>query len=145
MDLIYSLRTARSGSMLTHEDVKVLREDGVSMCFTAKRPVPQPAVCAPLRIAPIHMKTPLPGTWHVVTATLHGMATKATTRTGSQHLGEPAGRVPDTRQDIEPVWKDAGDSISIFVGMEGISSMCGESACLDSSDLRATYFDIVYR
>ena len=44
-------------------------------------------------------------------------------------------------------WDGAGDSVTLLISLEGLSSsapMCGESICLDSTDMRSAYFDRVY-
>lgn len=68
------------------------------------------------------MKDALPAKWHHVTGLVKD------TRTGELVGG-------------------SGDGVFVFNDLNGhgVLDMCGETACLDSSDLRAAYFDYIYR
>ena len=158
LHLSYTLRTARrAGRLLTDEEVQSLQEeDGVTMCFTVERPFQHPPVCAPLSTEIITVDRQLPGTWTTLTANLHASAdTMVTADDDHDDDSEAAINRSETDAARGSHWDGAGDSVSVFVALEGLSStavsspppasMCGESICLDSSDMRSTYFDRVYR
>ncbi|CAM9692890.1 unnamed protein product [Ectocarpus sp. 6 AP-2014] len=133
INLAFSLRSSREGRILTHEEIEALREDGVSVCL-AKKGDPRPPPCALLSTdTTLSLHKPLPGMWHTIVATLHH---EAATSAGDD-------------SDEARAWAKAGDSVSTYAEIEGLSStssvsMCGESACLDSSEKRSAYFDNVY-
>lgn len=91
-----------------------------SMCFELHGFKDTSKVCAPLRVATVTIKDALPAKWHTVTATLK-----------------------DTR--TAEVWGES--EVMVFNGLNGFDDldMCGQSACLDSSDLRSAYFGYLYR
>lgn len=134
INLLFSLRSSREGRILTHEEIEALREDGVSVCL-AKKGDPRPPPCALLSTdTTLSLHKPLPGMWHTIVATLHHEA--------ARNAGDDS--------DEARAWAEAGDSVSTYAEIEGLSStssvsMCGESACLDSSEKRSAYFDNVYR
>lgn len=135
-ELKFTLRSSRSGPALTHEEVKILREDGTSICFAVQKVFAEEStLCVGLTTDILSVDGLLPGAWHTITATLHSTAV-------------PGAGESEANRALEAVaakWDHAGDNVTLMVAMEGSTTMCGDSVCLDSSDLRATYFDNVYR
>ncbi len=93
-----------------------------TVCFKLHRFNDAPEICAPLRVSAVTIKDALPAKWHTVTGYLKDSVT-------GRLLG------------------GSTDEVSVFNNLNGygVLDMCGESACLDSSDLRAAYFDHIYR
>lgn len=121
--LAYTLNAARGdGRELTTSEIQDLTVS-VNMCFELQG-FDKTETCAGLRVTSVTIKEALPAKWHTVTATV---------RSPSKAEG----------------WKNAGDAVSVFVGLEGYPNlakdMCGDSACLDSTDVRSAYFDHIYR
>lgn len=106
---------------LTKAEVRGLA-DTTTVCFKLHGFDNTPETCAPLRVSAVTIRDALPAKWHTVTGWIKD------TQTG-QLLGGSNG------------------GVSVFNNLNGygVLDMCGESACLDSSDLRAAYFDYVYR
>lgn len=120
--LHYKIFTALDGGReLTRTEVKDLAST-TTVCFKLHGFNDVPEICAPLRVSAVTIKDALPAKWHTVTGSI------TTTKTGRLLGGSNGG-------------------VSVFNNLNGygVLDMCGESACLDSSDLRAAYFDYVYR
>lgn len=120
--LHYKLYTSRgSGRELTSPEIEDLAT-ATTMCFQLQGFRHKTEICAPLAVATVTIRDALPAKWHTVTATI-----KHTT-TGM-------------------VWEESGDRVTVLNGLDGhgVLDMCGESACLDTSDMRSAYFGYIYR
>lgn len=120
--LHYKIFTALDGGReLTRTEVKDLAKT-TTVCFKLHGFNDAPEICAPLRVSAVTIKDALPAKWHSVTGSIRN------TKTGRLVGG-------------------ANGGVSVFNNLNGygVLDMCGESACLDSSDLRAAYFDYIYR
>ena len=106
---------------LTRTEVKDLAKT-TTVCFKLHGFNDAPEICAPLRVSAVTIRDALPAKWHTVTSTIKN------SKTGRLLGGSNGG-------------------VSVFNDLNGygVLDMCGESACLDSSDLRAAYFDYIYR
>lgn len=135
-ELQFTLRSSRSGPALTYEEVSTLREDGACICFAVQRVFQnEPTLCTEFTTEVLSVSGLLPGAWHTITATLHHTAVS-----GVGHA-----EVIRVLEDVESKWDLAGDNVTLLVAVDSTTTMCGESVCLDRSDVRATYFDTVYR
>ncbi|CAN0384772.1 unnamed protein product, partial [Hapterophycus canaliculatus] len=116
---IFSTRGA--GRELTPAEIRDLA-DTTAVCFKLHGFDSAPEICAPLRVSAVTIKDALPAKWHHVTGLMKDFKT-----------GELVG--------------GSDDGVFVFNNLNGygVLDMCGESACLDSSDLRAAYFDYIYR
>lgn len=125
--LTYMLNSARGdgGRELTTSEIEDLTVS-VTMCFELKG-FEKPEACAPLQLTSVTIKEAVPAKWHTVTAMIKS----------------------SSEAEEEEEWKNAGDAVSVFVGLEGYpdlaKDMCGDSACLDTTNVRSAYFDHVYR
>lgn len=152
-ELTYTLNTAPRGAVggrqLTPPEVDILRDRGVSMCFGIEDGnAGPPAACGPLAaMGVIDIVRLTPGIWNALTATLSD---------GAVDDGPVAAMTQEKMRRDSPVtkdttaWEDAGDSVTVWVGLNDghplrPDSMCGKSACLDDSALRSAFFDSVYR
>lgn len=106
---------------LTKDEVRELART-TTVCFRLHGFNNPPEICAPLRVSAVTIRDALPAKWHTVTGLIKDTLT-------GRLLGA------------------SNDGVSVFNSLNGfgVLDMCGESACLDSSDLRAAYFDYVYR
>lgn len=149
-DMTYTLNTAKGagGRQLTPAEVNILRESGVSMCFSIDDANVGPPTCQPLAVEVINMRRMVPGIWLTIRATLSGGA-----MTTAVDYGLVPATIQETRRDSsvgkDAIWQGAGDAVTVWIGLDDPSfvadSLCGESACLDNSALRSTYFDTIYR
>lgn len=120
--LHYKILTLLDGGReLTRTEVKDLSKTTM-ICFKLHGFNDPPEICAPLRVTAVTIRDALPAKWHTVTGSIKN------TKTGRMLGGSNGG-------------------VSVFNDLNGygVLDMCGESACLDSSDLRAAYFDYIYR
>lgn len=150
LELTYTLNTARGagGRRLTTAEVNILRKRGVSMCFYIDDANAGPPTCSPLAVEVIGMYRMVPGIWWTLTATLSDGVT-----TTAVDDGLVPATIQETRRDSsvrkDTAWQGSGDTVTVWVGLDNPSlladSLCGESACLDNSDLRSAYFDSIYR
>lgn len=123
VSLHYTVSTSLDGGReLTRTEVEDLAKT-TTVCFKLHGFNDPPEICAPLRISIVTIRDALPAKWHTVTSSIKN------TRTGRLLGGSNGG------------------GVSVFNNLNGygVLDMCGESACLDSSDLRAAYFDYIYR
>lgn len=135
-ELQFTLRSSRSGLALTRDEVTILREDGASICFAVQKVfTKEPTLCTELTTEILSVGGLLPGAWHTITATLHHTTVS----------GIGLSEVKRILEDVSAKWDRAGDSVTMLVAIDSSSTMCGDSVCLDSSDVRATYFDNLYR
>ncbi|CAM9776286.1 unnamed protein product, partial [Scytosiphon promiscuus] len=109
------------GRELTSSEIQRLSRT-TTVCFELRGFDNAPEICAPLRVSAVTIKDALPAKWHHVTGRMMDSITDELV--GSSH-----------------------DGIYVFNSLNGygVLDMCGETACLDSSDLRAAYFDYIYR
>ena len=109
------------GRELSNAEVRELAPAN-TVCFKLHGFNDAPEICAPLRVSAVTIKDALPAKWHTVTGFLKD--------------GETGRLLPGS-----------ADEVSVFNSLNGygVLDMCGESACLESSDLRAAYFDHIYR
>lgn len=109
------------GQELTRTEITELAKT-TTVCFKLHGFNDAPEICAPLRVSAVTIRDALPAKWHTVTGSIKN------TKTGRLLGGSNGG-------------------VSVFNDLNGygVLDMCGESACLDSSDLRAAYFDYIYR
>lgn len=120
--LHYKILTALDGGReLTKTEIRELAKT-TTVCFKLHGFNDAPEICAPLRVSTVTIRDALPAKWHTVTSSIKN------TNTGRVLGGSNGG-------------------VSVFNNLNGygVLDMCGESACLDSSDLRAAYFDYTYR
>lgn len=120
--LHYTLHSAAgSGRELTATEIGELAVS-TTMCFKLHGFSDKPEICAALGVATVTIKDALPAKWHRVSARMKDAMT-----------GD--------------VWQGPDAEVNVFVALDGYGSldMCGDSACLDTSDLRSAYFDHVYR
>lgn len=135
-ELQFTLRSSRLGPALTPEEVTTLREDGTCICFAVQGVFQnEPTLCTEFTTEILSVAGLLPGAWHTITATIHHTAVS-----GVGHA-----EVIRVLEDVESKWDFAGDSVTMLVAVDSSTTMCGDSVCLDSSDVRETYFDTVYR
>lgn len=146
-ELGYTLTAARGGRELTEPEVNELTSS-TTMCFQLGASLKAP-VCAPLTQTWVTLKGALPATWHTVTATLSDTALGQARETGNSNIMRAEADSASGSLELAGLekWKDTGDSLTVFVGLKGFSQLplCGESSCLDSSDVRSAYFDHIYR
>ena len=107
---------------LTVSEVKELAAVD-TMCFRLLGFGRKHEICSPLHQTAVNIKDALHAKWHTISASILLKSSSGMT------------------------WEVAADSLSVFVSMAGydLLEMCGESACLDTTDLRSAYFDSIYR
>lgn len=118
--LHYKIFNALESRELTPAEVRDLSAS-TTVCFKLHG-FHVPEICAPLRVTTVTIKDALPAKWHHVTGSIKDTTT-----------GELLGG------------SDGGVSVFNNLNGYGVLDMCGESACLDSNDLRSAYFDYIYR
>eukprot|EP00903_Cladosiphon_okamuranus_P012120 g11372.t1 len=122
VSLHYKILTRLDGGReLTRTEVKDLSKT-TTVCFKLHGFSDPPEICAPLRVTAVTIRDALPAKWHTVTGSIRHAKT-----------GRVLGR--------------SNGGVSVFNDLNGygVLDMCGQTACLDSSDLRAAYFDYIYR
>lgn len=127
VDLHYKLYSAApeldSGArVLSFSEVKELSSVD-TMCFRLHGFDPEPDICSPLHRTKVTIRDALPAKWHTVSASIL------------------------LNSSTSMKWEISSDSVSVFVSLGGYNllDMCGDSACLDTTDLRSAYFDYIYR
>lgn len=127
VDLHYRLYSAApeldsEARVLSFSEVKELSAVD-TMCFRLHGFDPEPDICSPLHRTKVTIKDALPAKWHTVSASIL--------------LNSSTGMM----------WEISSDYVSVFVSLAGYNllDMCGDSACLDTTDLRSAYFDYIYR
>ncbi|CAM9411347.1 unnamed protein product, partial [Sphacelaria rigidula] len=148
IELLYTFRTMRSrtgGRELTQQEVHDLALDGITMCFQVLSFMIITS-CSPVTQAPLTIQNALPAAWHKVAGwLLYDAPTSSNAESASAALFRSG---EDGRDEvIQNAGAGAGDSVSVFLSLDGHPDLplCGESACLESSDARSTYFDQIYK
>lgn len=148
IELLYTFRTMRSrtgGRELTQQEVHDLALDGITMCFQVLSYMIITS-CSPVTQAPLTIQNALPAAWHKVAGWL---LYDAPTSSSAESASAALFRSGDDGRDevIQNAGAGAGDSVSVFLSLDGHPDLplCGESACLESSDARSTYFDQIYK
>ena len=139
------MRSRAGGRELTQQEVHDLALDGITMCFQVLSYMIITS-CSPVTRAPLTIQNALPAAWHKVAGwLLYDAPTSSSAKSASAAL---FGSGEDGQDEvIQHAGAGAGDSVTVFLSLDGHPELplCGESACLESSDARSTYFDQIYK